>query len=207
MAYEIIVPVIGSSGTFELRPPLDTVIVANVRYTCQAVRSLSDYLANNEKPYETFYQPNGLTETDYDAHVKDNMLIVSLQSQTGHWLFVPASHISKYPIANGIPYRSITIATALPPLPVDRNLDFIHTSIRNLIHDSLGVDCAIKSVESSAVILISKEKHDIVSGQRAVITQGLVTDRARYNDLTIKHQEALNKIQELETYIRNQNGL
>jgi len=203
MAFEIIIPVIGSAGIFELRPPFNTIIEPNVRYTCQAVRRLSEYLANNETPYEDIYQASGLTEADYNLHLEENMYIVSLQSEKGHWLYLPATHISSYPLVNGIPYRAMMVVVSLPPLPVDRDLDFLQLAIKNIITDSLGVQCEVKNVEASSVSLISKEKHDLVSSQRATITQGLVTDRARYVKLSQDYQIALDKIQELETYILN----
>ncbi len=203
MSYDIIIPVIGSSGIFELRPPFNAIIEPNVRYTCQAVRRLSEYLANNETPYEDVYQASGLTESDYNLHLEEDMYIVSLQSEKGHWVYLPATHVSSYPLVNGIPYRAMMVVVSLPPLPVERNLDFLQTAFRNIVTDSLGVQCEIRNVEASAVSLIAKEKHDLVSSQRASVTQGLVTDRARYVKLTQDYQVALNKIEELETYILN----
>jgi len=203
MAFEIIIPVIGSAGIFELRPPFNTIIEPNVRYTCQAVRRLSEYLANNETPYEDIYQASGLTEADYNLHLEENMYIVSLQSEKGQWIYLPATHVSSYPLVNGIPYRAMMVVVSLPPLPVDRDLDFLHLAFKNIVADSLGVNCKIKNVEASSVSLISKEKHDLVSSNRASMTQGLVTDRARYVKLSQDYQIALDKIQELETYILN----
>lgn len=203
MSFEIIIPVIGSSGIFQLRPPFNTIIESNVRYTCQAVRRLSEYLANNEKPFEDVYQASGLTEGEYNLHLEEDMYIVSLQSEKGHWLYLPATHVSSYPLVNGIPYRAMMLVVSLPPIPVERNLEFLELAFKNIVTDSLGVDSQVKQVEASSVSLISKEKHDLVSGQRAIITESLVTDRARYVKLTQDYQTALDKIQELETYILN----
>lgn len=203
MSFEIIIPVIGSSGLFQLRPPFNTIIEPNVRYTCQAVRRLSEYLANNEKPFEDIYQSSGLTEAEYNLHLEEDMYIVSLQSEKGHWLYLPATHVSSYPLVNGIPYRAMMLVVSLPPIPVERNLDFLELAFKNIVTDSLGVNCTVKQVEASSVSLISKEKHDLVSMQRSAITESLVTDRARYVKLTQDYQTALDKIQELETYILN----
>lgn len=203
MSFEIIIPVIGSSGLFQLRPPFNAIIEPNVRYTCQAVRRLSEYLANNEKPFEDVYQSSGLTEAEYNLHLEEDMYIVSLQSEKGHWLYLPATHVSSYPLVNGIPYRAMMLVVSLPPIPVERNLDFLELAFKNIVSDSLGVNCSVKQVEASSVSLISKEKHDLVAMQRSTITESLVTDRARYVKLTQDYQTALDKIQELETYILN----
>ncbi len=200
---DLILPVIGSSGYFELRQPLDTLIVANERYTCKAIRRLSDYLANNEVPKDDIYTANGLSDSDYSDDIAVDMDIVSLQADNGHWLYIPARFIAKYPIANGIPYRTVMIGISLPSLPVSRDLSNIKTDIENIITDTLGVIPVIKTVETSRVVLVSKEVHDTTNTERTILSEGRVTDRSRYMSLVTDHQLALNKIAELELYIKN----
>lgn len=199
---DTILPTIGSSGYFELRAPLDTLIVKNERYTCQAIRKISDYLANNEDPKELIYTPNSI-DADYDIDIKQDVLIVSLQSDNGHWLYIPAKYIIKYPITNGIPYRSIMIGVSLPSMPVARDLSFLETDIANLVTDSLGVTAVIKQVETSRVVLVPVDKHDLSQANRDALGNGRVTDRSRYVSLLIDHQTALDKITSLELYIKN----
>lgn len=200
---DLILPVIGSSGYFELRQPLDQLIVPNERYTCKAIRRLSEYLANNEVPKDDIYTANGLTDSDYISDIAVDMDIVSLQADNGHWLYIPAKYIAKYPIANGIPYRTIMIGISLPSIPVEKDLSNIKTDIENIITDTLGVIPVIKTVETSRVVLVSKETHDITTAERTMLSEGRVTDRSRYMSLVSDHEIALNKIAELESYIKN----
>jgi hypothetical protein len=200
---ELVIPTVGSTGYFELRSPYNTKVIVNERQTCQAIRRISDYIANNEDVKQLVYIDNGLTQADYDLATSTNMYIASLQSDRGHWVYVPVDYIVKFPITNGIPYRNITIGVALPPIPATRDISNLETDITNLIIDSLGVSPVIKQVQTSRVILVSKDKHDIQQASRDATASGRVTDRSRYMSLVQDHQLALNKITELETYIQN----
>lgn len=198
-----VVPTLGSIGFFELRAPFDTKILLNERYSCQAVRKISDYIANNEDVQALVYTANTLTEQDYTDAANEDMYIVSLQSDKGHWVYVPVNYILKFPITNGIPYRNITLSVALPAIPANKNLSNLETDIANLVKDSLGVDSVIRQVQTSRVTLVPKNKHDSAETARALISNGRVTDRSRYMKAMQDLQTALNKIQDLEEYIKN----
>lgn len=199
----MIIPTIGSSGFFELRAPFDTKILQGERYTCQAVRKLSDYLANNETPLDDVYKDAGLTEADYDADLLLDMYILSLQADTGHWVYVPASYLVKLPIVNGIPYRSMMIGVSLPALPADKDLSNVLTSIENLVMETLGVASATKVVETSKVVLIDRSTHDLTQSQRDANTTSRLTDRSKYTSTLTQLQAALLKIEQLESYIES----
>lgn len=203
---DLILPTVGSSGYFELRAPFNNKILPNERFTCQAVRKLSDYLANNEDPKADIYDDVGIPEAEYDQDVQDDAYIVSLQGETGQWVYVPARYVVKYPIVNGVPYRTTMIGVSLPPLPADRDLSFLTTDIANLVTDTLGVNPKIDVMETSMVILVDRAKHDIADAQRIAASSGRVTDRSRYMSTQAQLDEALAKIQALEQFIQD-NGI
>lgn len=198
---DMIIPTVGSSGYFDLRSPFDTKILSGERYTCQAVRRISDYLANNETPLETIYIDAGLTEVEYEVDLKKDMYIVSLQAGTGHWVYVPASYINTLPIVNGIPYRTLMIGVALPAMPADKDFSNIQTAISNLVTDTLGVTPNIKLVETSKTLLLDSAKHDILQSQRNAIISNSGTDRAKHVSAVMTLAQALDKISVLEAYI------
>lgn len=200
---DLIIPTIGSSGYFELSAPFDTKLLPGEKYTCQAVRKISDYIANNEDVFTNIYEANGLTSNDYDLDVISDTYIISLQAAIGHWLYVPVRWVATYAITNGVPYRAVTIGVALPPIPVSRDLSFLEQDIRNLVKDALGVDSLTKLVETTRVSLISKEQHDLTQAGRDAEASGRVTDRSRYMETQTRLDQALLKIAELETYIKN----
>ena len=200
---DIIIPTIGSSGYFELRSPLDTLVIEGELYTCQAVRRISDYLANNEDIKTDVYSKLSLPDSDWETDSEIDQYIISLQSEQGHWLYFPASYLVKFPLTNGIPYRSVVLAASLPSIPADRDLSFLETDIVNLISDSLGVIPIMRQVETSRIVLVSDSIHQTKQMERNMLSSGRVTDRARYMQLQQDHQVALDKIQALEQYIKD----
>ena len=197
-----VLPTIGSSGAYELRSPLDTLVTPGERYTCQGIRRISDYLANNEDVKQDVYVSQGI-EAEYDADAESDTYIVSLQSAKGHWLYIPARYIITYPIVNGIGYRSLLLGISLASVPVNRDLSFLETELENIIIDTLGIVPVIKQVETSRVVLVSKDRHDIVQMERSALYANRLTDRTRYMSLLQDHQLALQKIALLEQYIKD----
>ena len=175
-----VLPAIGSAGFYELRAPFDVKILPNERYTCQAIRRISDYLANNEDPKVNIYDDAGLSESEYRIDLDNDEYIVSLQGDVGQWVYVPYRYLVKFPDINGIPYRTMAIAVGLPPLPVDIDYDFVRQAVLNTIQDTLGVVPSIEFIETSLVIQVSREKHDIEKTNRDAMINGELTDRSRY---------------------------
>lgn len=202
----MVIPAVGSSGYFQLRTPFDSLILNKERYTCQAVRKLSEYLANNETPLDDIYVANGLTPAQYEEDLQNDVYIVSLQAANGHWVYAPATYVTQFPSVNGIPYRSVMIGVALPPLPADKDLSHVRTAIENLIADVLGVTCQTKVVETSKVVLVDTDKHTQTEAQRTALAAGSGTDRSRYMQQLAINNGLRQKITLLESYIEDNNN-
>ena len=194
-------PSIGATGTFELRYPLDSLPVLNEIYSCLAIRKLSDYFANNEDPKALVYQAYNLSMDEYADHVRKDMPIVSLQSDNGHWIYVPASYILSYPGINGVPYRSMMIGISLPSIPMNKDLSYIETDLSNIIVDSLGVTPTVKSVETSRPVMVSTEKHEQTQLSRSLLSKNRLTDSSKYAKLLVDFEASVQKVQILEDYI------
>lgn len=197
-----IIPAIKAEGFYELLAPLDTLIKQGEKYTCRAIRNISDYLANNEDIKTNVYDEYGLSAVIYDEHVNLNIEIISLQSELGHWVYVPVTYIARYPDVNGVIYRTVMIGVSLPSLPVDRDLSNIQTDIVNLVQDSLGVTVNTKIVETSKPVLVDQDTHAQLSADRVLASSTTLTDRSRLTKAQEDLSIALMKIAELELYIK-----
>lgn len=197
-----IIPEIGSSGYFRLKPPLDSLISTGERYTCMAIRSISDYLANNEDPLEYVYK-SPLTEEIYKEHVKNKIEIVSLQSDKGHWLYVPSIYFDKYPDTNGPIYRSVSIGVSLPSLPVTESnkLEKLEKEFREIVLNTLGVESKTKIIQTSKEVHISELAHKNIATERLRRTGDKYNNTAKYKKLILIHQKTLNKIRVLERFL------
>ena len=198
-----ILPVIGSSGTYELLPPFDTVILPEEIYTCKAIRNISEYVSYNQDPKKLVYDYYGLSENDYENDIQEDMEIVSLQNNKGVWVYVPARYIIKYPEVDGIPYHQLSMVCKIPAIEVKRDISHLKTDVINLIKDTLGVEAAVEIVEVSRTIAVTKDVSDQLKIDRALVSNGRVTDRAKYMQLLQQQQVLLDKIESLENYIKS----
>ncbi len=195
------IPELGAKGTFTLKTPFDKLILPDDLYTCMAVRNINDYIANNEDVLTQAYLNNNLTTTDYQSDLVANMAIASLQSQVGHWLYIPARFFISFPSSNGVPYHNVVIAVALGAMPVDLDLTFLKTNMSNMVIDSLGVTPNIKEVETSKVSAVPLAQDTLVKAKRASLITANSTDSGRYKALLVAHNDALAKLAALEAYI------
>lgn len=196
-----VIPTVGTRGKFTLSAPLDQLMLSGEEYTVQAVRKLADYIANNEDPLKDIYTANGLSQTQYAEDLAAGMFVASLQSETGHWVYVPAKYIQTYPDTNGVPYRTLMMGVSLGAMPVEIDLDHLKTAISNLVRDSLGVTPQIKLVETSKALMVSRDKHDSLSTARQHRATLALTDSGRYQALTIAHERTLAQLASLQAYV------
>lgn len=202
MPSNLVIPSVGTEGYYETLDPFKNKVLPNVRYTCQAVRKLNDYLANNEKPLDTIYIKNGLTQEDYDNDLRDGMYIISLQSGVGQWVYIPARFIVTYPIANGVYYHEMALVVGLGSIPAGLDLTPIKDSVANTVYDRLGVMPTLSETEISAVIIVPFETHQQIQTYRQNITTVKQSDTERLrlaneSIVSLKYQ-----IGKLEDYIK-----
>lgn len=201
MAELLVVPEIGCTGTFELGEPFTSDILSGQRYTCQALRRISDYIANNEDPYKLVYAPKNLSKDVYEADRAANAIIVSLQAAVGQWVHVPAKYIVSYPAISGVAYRGMAINVALPPVPRDLDTKAVEEAIKEAILMTLGItQTSVKFVETSKPVQISEDKHRTIQTQRkaagAGVTKTYMLHRANETIRLLRQQ-----IRALEDYI------
>lgn len=197
-----IVPVIGSAGFYEFSAPFNALAIDKVEYVCKAVRRISDLIANNEDPKVDIYDKNAIADT-YEDDVKKDICIVSLQSRTGHWLYVPQRYILSYPSPNGVRYHSTVLTISLPPMPVDQDLKGLTNDIGDLVKSQLGVEISTNLVEASKVVLVSKEKHDATQLARRMKVATGGTLHSKVVSLTNENVVLREKLTLLENYIKN----
>lgn len=197
-----IIPVIGSRGAYVFRPPFDQLTVSGVEYTCQAIRRISEYVANNEDPKKTIYDNYGLSEADYDEDVAEDAYIVCLQSMKGHWVFVPYRYIETFPSGDGIAYASRMLVFSLPSLPLKLDLTDLIAEIKERIVGAIGVDSVAKEVQSSQPVLVTVERDEETTLQRDLRKNGM--GLLQHNVKLLQENESLrHHLKMLEDYIKS----
>lgn len=199
---DYVIPSVGSEGYYTTLPPFDTIIVPNVLYTCQAVRKLKDYLANNENPKEKIYDRYQLGDLAYTDDLKNDMPIVSLQAGVGQWIYVPARYITAYPVSNGVKYHDMMLAVNLGSIPVSLDLAPIKTAVSNAVHDLLGITPTVADVEISTTIIVPHEKHNEILQNRLGQVELYLSDRGKAEKAQVDIESLQYKIGQLETFIK-----
>lgn len=198
----LIIPTIGESGYYTLKPPFDASMIPNTVYTCQGIRRIGEYLAYNEDVFTDVYVKNGLTEADFQKDQASNMYIVSLQSETGQWIYVPASYIESYPIMNGVKYQNFMLGVSLGALPVNLDLTAIQGLVSNVIYQNLGITPKIVLTALSKPVLVDTAQHETIQNARLVRATQKLTDYGRWQQTVTQLQQAVEQIQQLEAFIK-----
>lgn len=201
---DYILPIVGSSGYYELASPFDALVTDRIEYTCKAVRRLSDYLANNEDAKSAIYDKYGIASI-YEEDVVSDAYIVSLQSRTGHWLYVPYRYILSYPSPNGVRYRTVMLGVSLPALPVSQDLNAVMSDLKDMVQGVLGVDVVVKMVETSKPVLVTTDAHEQTRLRRSI--RVLAEGSLHTENVRLRNEAASLRahIAELESYIKSKN--
>ena len=197
------IPTVGSKGVYKLAAPFDQLMAVGEYYICKSVRKISEILANNDDPEKLVYTRYSLDQEIYTQHKTEDMEIVYLQSEKGHWLYVPASFIQEFPDPNGVIYRAVGISVLLPAIPVSYQLDQLKTEITGVVKDITGLRCTIKQTFTSRPLAVPVEKHEATQQTRA-IERALSPDiYSRYRKLQLENDILVAKVQALEQHIRS----
>lgn len=197
------IPTVGSKGVYKLAAPFDQLMAVGEYYICKSVRKISEILANNDDPEKLVYTRYSLDQEIYTQHKTEDMEIVYLQSEKGHWLYVPASFIQEFPDPNGVIYRAVGISVLLPAIPVSYQLDQLKAEITGVVKDITGLRCTIKQTFTSRPLAVPVEKHEATQQTRA-IERALSPDiYSRYRKLQLENDILVAKVQALEQHIRS----
>ncbi len=196
-------PSINQSGIFKLKPPFDSLVTPQVVYTCRSLRTINDVLASGEQPYEKFYKPLSISETDFNKDAKTNACIVGLQAGTGEWIYVPDSFILSAPSMNGVKYSPIVLGVSLGAIPDNFNLEGLISAFKDITMSTIGVEPQIKGMLVAQPAMIDRDKHERLEIARKEKIKQNKTDFVRVKELTDETAVLRLKIVELEKWILN----
>lgn len=196
-----LIPPIGASGLYRLAQPYASQINLNISYTTMAVRKISDITALGKDPFVAFYEPYGLTEQQYEQDANSGVCIVSLQSNSGVWVYVPSSFIEAYPEVNGVPYISVALMVHLGALPDSLNLSYVRNTVRDTVMATLGITPDVQTVVTSAKTLIGQDNHMAAENARQANISSNTTDYSNALKYQDDNTALRSRITQLEAYI------
>ena len=196
-----VIPAIGSVGTFVLATPYNTLVDPNVNYTCMAIRTIGEILAENKDPYAIAYQPANISQTIYQEDVQENLPIISLVSDGGNWVYVPASYILEIPVVNGINYKSIGINIILGLIQDQYDLTNLTNQLEQTVIAVTGITPTISPVQLSNSLQVTQSQADQIESARSALITNNDSLYGLYMNTLNSLQIANQQIQALEAYI------
>lgn len=195
------IPTIGTSGNYKLSEPFDAFISSSESYTLKSVRKISECLSLGEDILGNIYAANNIADK-YESDAKEDIEILSLQSDKGNWVRVPVTYLKCYPTVNGIPFRTVSLVIPIQPLPTDTDFGLIKQRLSDVIKAEFGFPVNVRIVETSKTVLVSETTADSVNIERYERKNEYSADAQLLhvtNDLAI----ALDKVHALEDYIKS----
>ncbi len=194
-------PPLNATGRFTVAAPYDTLVFDNVPYQAVALRRFDDIVELGEDVYVQYYQPVGLSETDYKRDLRDSVVIVSLMNPSGVIVYAPDSYITSYPNQGDVKYQHVVLSVSLGPLPQHLALDYAMSQIGSIASDTIGVTPTVKLHVAPTTGAITSDQHELLEVARIARITNRKTDRANalkaQADLVLAQQ----RIAALETII------
>jgi hypothetical protein len=195
-------PTIGLSGVFKLADPFAAKMLKNVVYQCVAVRRIDELILSGTDPFKTYYAPNNISITKYEADVATDVMIVSLKAiGTQEVVHVPNTYITSCPQAGGVAYTAIGAAVSLGALPNNTNLDYLSDLFKKLVRETLGVVATVNYMSMSPTEVVTDTTHESLVIARNELISNTPTDRSQLLKTLAELQAAKQKVIELEQYI------
>lgn len=196
-------PPLGAAGIYKLKAPYNTLLRENVSYRCSEIRRFNGVAEAGGRVFEDYYEPQGVGFTTYQRDAQANEAIISLVSDMDHWVYVPTSFIESYPNQGGIPYQGLVLGVPLGPVPTWMDLSAVQKKIKDVIHDSLGIDVSPEYVQVTELEYLNQGDHDRLEAARAAKLGDGSTDNARYLKEKARADALAIQVQNLEAYIRS----
>jgi hypothetical protein len=189
-----LIPPIGSSGTWGLRAPYNSLINVELTYSCVAVRRLSEFRLLGIDPFTMYYEPYSVSNGTYASDLaQGDVCIVSLQSASGALVFVPSTYINSYPNPNGFKYTPVILAVDIGSIPDRLNLNAMKTDMVDLIKSYLGIEnVVVTTVAVGEDKMLNQNDHNSIEAARL----GRITASKTLHG---RNTELLNQVQALST--------
>lgn len=196
-------PHIGAKGRYVLKAPLDT-RVGNKVYTCTAIRNFSDVIRQGRDPEGLYYTPLQLDNLDYQRDLRNNPYLISLQTESGDTVVVPAHYILSFPFAGGHAYEVMGLVVNVGALPIELSLMHIHAAIKEAVLANLGMEPEVQTVALSETDYLTEDEHIAVESARELAITNRKTQHARLLDAEARILELESERDALMQYIEEQ---
>lgn len=164
-----ILPPLETKGIYVLKSPFTA--AADTVYTTQAHRTIEEMIDRKLDPFELVYQPNGLTQDQYQQDKDEGVVIVTLMSADKPTILVPNRYIETYPNMGVVPHSHVVMVADCGMLPDHYDLSLIESAIQSVVVETTGVVVEVKSAVVPTSDAISEAQYaQLLAARQAAIT-------------------------------------
>lgn len=194
-------PSLGMSGIFTLKAPYNNLVLPTTQYQCTGIESLAGAVAANKDPFANYYEPNGATEVDFNADLKDNAYLITITSGIGEVVTFPSSALVSLPDADGVIYRNVAMTVSLSSISDDTDLTDLSSQVSDLVLNTLGVKSSVYLTQVGSMTVLTREQSTALESARqlniATRTSPLYDNMQKDIQIAALQQ----KVSDLENYI------
>lgn len=178
---EQLTPPPNTEGAFVAKPPFK--LSGEVMYTLESVRGFAELERAKLKVYERYYQPVGLSESDYLEDAQNNASILFLRTKDGELAYIPNTYLASYPGQASETYVRNVVVADLALVPSYVETDAMVEEIQEVIKRRLGIDSTVSITTLEYEGVITEEEHIRMENLRKENLKGFVSQEEQIDNL------------------------
>ena len=188
---------VGVAGNFEFAQPLASKLPQNTRMMVQAVRSISEMVAEGFDLKEVY---EGVSEMAMLEDMAKDRPILKLVTEGGESFNVPQSQVVGYPRIDGVAYRPFNVVLDLGMHPEETDFTALNQALESVVLALTGVSTTTVPVVMGSSFYVSSEQHQQLLIARANSKEVIETDAAK----VLRLQTKVNELQQIKTLLEQE---
>lgn len=188
---------VGVAGNFEFAQPLAGKLPQNTRMMVQAVRSISEMVAEGFDLKEVY---EGVSEMAMLEDMAKDRPILKLVTEGGESFNVPQSQVVGYPRIDGVAYRPFNVVLDLGMHPEETDFTALNQALESVVLALTGVSTTTVPVVMGSSFYVSSEQHQQLLIARANSKEVIETDAAK----VLRLQTKVNELQQIKTLLEQE---
>ena len=188
---------VGVAGNFEFTQPLASKLPQNTRMMVQAVRSISEMVAEGFDLKEVY---DGISEMAMLEDMAKDRPILKLVTEGGESFNVPQSQVVGYPRIDGVAYRPFNVVLDLGMHPEETDFTALNQALESVVLALTGVSTTTVPVVMGSSFYVSSEQHQQLLIARANSKEVIETDAAK----VLRLQTKVNELQQIKTLLEQE---
>lgn len=167
-----------------------------------SIISMKDTIRNDLRdPYTDFYIPAGISEVEYKKDLVDNVPMLSFSytdtRNVERFIRCPLNYVDSIASVTNITYQNKLLIIDLNRLPMEVDLTSLFPALSDFITSHTGITPELKEVGIGPTEMVDHIEHEMRETIRSNMITVQKTLHTQLDEITLKHNELLNRLQVL----------